>query len=102
MNSIWVIKEGHWVLWCWLVHFDLYTKNLDKRHLWLLLPVLPLQFWTRDILVNLVNHVGKLIFINPSMLWEGERTLEKVLVEFKMGDGLPDGVNIIWGGKSFK
>ena len=39
-----VIKEGLLILLRWNVHFDSYKRNLSKRHLWLLLPGLPVQF----------------------------------------------------------
>ena len=76
------------MLWCWTVHFDPYKKKMDKCHLWLLLLGLPLQFRTKEILVNLANHLGKYIFVNPSLLRASERSLARVLVEFEMFEGL--------------
>ena len=76
------------MLWRWTMHFDPYKKKLDNRCLWLMLLGLPLQFWTKKIRVNLANHFGKYIYVNPSLLRDGERTLARVLVEFEMFEGL--------------
>ena len=56
--------------------------------MWILFPGLPFQFQTKEILFDLANHLCKFIFVNSSLFRACERTIDRVLVEFEMLEGL--------------
>ena len=66
------------------------------------MPGLPIQFWSKEILINLVNHLGKFIAIDKVGLRPGDKIMARVMVEFDITEGLSKSLLISWGGFSFE
>ena len=56
-----------------MVDFNPILQKVYKRHLWLLLSGLPIQFWSEEILINLGNHLGKFIVIDKDNMRSGDK-----------------------------
>jgi len=97
----WLIGRGSLVLQRWSVGFNPAYEQHQVRHLWVSLWGLPVQFWYRNLLVRLANTIGKFLFMDDSMIRSHEKRRALILVEFQMGDGLPEEIDIIWEGKVF-
>lgn len=64
--------------------FDPLTEPIRKRHLWLLLPGFPLQWWIKEILIRVINSVGKFVYVYERSLISDQKKLASILVEFNV------------------
>lgn len=67
----------------------------------MLIPGLPIELWTYNLIMGLANSVGKFIRLDRNSLYGMDRRIAKLMVEFDMSLGLPTEVEIVWGTRSF-
>jgi hypothetical protein len=84
----------------WRVSFDPATEYFRLRHLWVLLPGLPLQYWTEKALAAIGNELGRFISLDDSHLKGSDRNMARILVEMDIHAGLPETLDIIWRGRT--
>ena len=70
------------------------TEPIRKRHLWLLMPGFPIQWWKREIIVMIANTVGRFLFLDDKTLVTGDKKMVAVLVELNVNIGLPEEIEI--------
>jgi len=84
----------------WCVGFDPVTDYFQFRHIWVLLRGLPLQFWNVVTFRAIGNELGRFMFVENSVLKGGDRRMGKILVEMDVHNGLLEGLDIEWRGKT--
>jgi hypothetical protein len=97
LDSTWLFGRGSIVLKRWHCEFHPDREPIKIRHLWLKLPGLPLQFWSREALEAIANTVGRFITVDEDNFFSLERKIAKVLIEINIEDGLPAEIRINWG-----
>jgi hypothetical protein len=63
-----------------------------------LLPGLPLQWWNKRALVDVVNNLGRFIVVDEVALTTPDKRICKVLVEIDIHAGLPETIELEWRG----
>ena len=94
LNSFWRIQKGSLVLDCWHVHFNPLRERVKKRHLWVLLPGLPLPLWNREIMEGIGNTIGRFVAVEDDFLHTFDKRMAKILVEMDLISGLPAEIEI--------
>jgi len=100
-QKTWLIGRGSLVLQKWTVGFNPNQEQLKVRHLWVSLWGLPIQFWEKKLLIRLANTIGKFLFLDELMFRSHDRRRALLLVEFRMEEGLPENIDIIWNGEIY-
>jgi hypothetical protein len=75
LGKNWVNGTSSLMLKRWRVAFNPETKYFSLRHMWVLLPGLPLYLWNEGALAAIGNSLGKFIMIDKGNL---RRQLEKL------------------------
>jgi hypothetical protein len=83
----------------WRLAFNPDTDYFQLRHLWVLLPGLPLHFWNEEAFRAIGNSLGKLISLDSPSRSGSSRLLGRVLVEIDISTGLPETLEIDWRGR---
>jgi hypothetical protein len=102
LNKFWVLGKSTLMLKRWRVAFDPQTEHFQYRHLWVLLPGLPIHFWNEGALKAIGNALGKFISLDHSSLQNTSRKLGRILVEVDLHEGLPEVMDIEWRGRHIK
>jgi hypothetical protein len=98
LENLWVFEGDSLMLKRWRLKFDPTTEYFSFRHLWVLLPGLPLQLWNSKALEAIGNVLGHFIKIDEEALLSSDRRMEKILVEVDVHGGLLDILEIEWRG----
>jgi hypothetical protein len=59
LQETWILNGGSLMLKRWRVGFDPVTEYFQFRHIWVLLPGLPIQFWNEDAFRAIGNELGR-------------------------------------------
>ena len=95
LNSLWRIREGSLVLDRWHIHFDPQRERVKKRHLWVLLPSLPLPLWNREVMEGIGNTIGRFVAVEDDFLHSYDKRMAKILVEMDLTTRLPAEIEIL-------
>ena len=82
----------------WWIRFDPSTEYFSYCHLWVLLPILPLQLWNIKALEAIGSVLGCFIKVDEEALQSLKKRMEKVLVEVDIHVGLLETLEIEWRG----
>ena len=85
---MWVVDSCSLMFKCWRVGFDPRKDYFQCRHLWVLLPELPLQLRNQKALEAIMNDLHKFIKVDDSLLKAPDRRICKVLFEIDIHVGL--------------
>jgi len=99
LSSHWKIGGSSLMLKHWKLSFNPDTDYFTLRHLWVLLPGLPLHLWNVEALTAIGNSLGSFIALDSQTLNSSRRTLGKVLVEIDITKGLSETLVIDWRGR---
>jgi hypothetical protein len=83
----------------WRMTFNPDTDHFQLRHLWVLLPGLPLYFWNEEAFRAIGDSLGKFITLDTSSMNSPMRKVGKVLVELDTATGLSETLEISWRGR---
>jgi hypothetical protein len=75
------------------------TEYFSLRHIWVLLPGMPLYLWNEGALSAIGDTLGKFIMIDRENLAAASRKVGRVLVEMDVHQGLPATLEIEWRGR---
>lgn len=100
--KFWVFKQGSLFLKRWHVNFDPLKESQGIRHLWMLIPGLPIELWSEELIMGLANAVGKFIRFDKHNRCGMDRRVAKVMVEMDMRPGLPAEVEVVWGSRVWR
>jgi hypothetical protein len=98
----WLFGASSIMLKRWRVSFDPDTDYFPQRHLWVLLPGLPLHFWNEGALRAIGDALGTFISLDFVALKAPYRKVGKVLVELDIHGGFPEAIDIEWRGRRKK
>jgi hypothetical protein len=98
LDKFWAIGGGSLMLKRWRLSFNPSTEYFSYRHIWVLLPGLPLQFWNLQALELIGSSLGRFLTVDQASLAKSDRKMAKILVELDVHAGLPDILNIDWRG----
>jgi hypothetical protein len=99
LDSRWVNGGSSLMLKRWRVTFDPVTEYFSLRHMWVLLPGLPLQLWNEGAMQAIENSLGKFIMVDRTTLSAASRKVGRILVEMDIHLGLPEVIEIEWRGR---
>jgi hypothetical protein len=89
LENRWVNGGSSLMLKRWRVAFDPVSEYFSLRHLWVLLPGLPLHLWNEGALQAIGNSLGKFIMLDRATLSATTRKVGRILVELDIHLGLP-------------
>jgi hypothetical protein len=75
------------------------TEHFQFRHLWVLLPGLPIHLWNAGALRAIGDSLGKFLSLDLTSLESTSRKMGRVLVEMDIHGGLPEVLDIEWRGR---
>jgi hypothetical protein len=84
----------------WRLAFNPDSDYFQHRHLWVLLPGLPLHFWNEGSLKAIGNSLGQFISLDTQSLKSPSRIMGRILVAIDITTGLQDKLEIIWRGRT--
>jgi hypothetical protein len=87
LDTLWTISGCSLMLKRWWISFDPASNYFRLRHLWVLLPGLPLQYWTDKALAAIGNELGRFICLDDSLLKGSDRKMARILVELDVQRG---------------
>jgi hypothetical protein len=96
LSTRWTFGASSIMLKRWRLSFDPHSEYFSKRHLWVLLPGLPLQFWNEGALRAIGDSLGTFITVDRSALTAADKKVGHVLVEVDIHGGLPETLEICW------
>jgi hypothetical protein len=99
MSSLWVFGGSSLMLKRWRVSFDPTTEHFQYRHLWVLLPGLPVHLWNEGALWAIGDTLGKFISLESKLLTDPAWKVGRILVEMDIHCGLPETIDIEWRGR---
>jgi hypothetical protein len=82
----------------WRVSFEPSQDYFHHRHLWVLLPSLPLHLWNEKSLEAIGNTLGCFISVDKEAIVAPVKMVAKVLVELDIHEGLLESIDIEWRG----
>jgi hypothetical protein len=97
----WVVGRSSLMIKRWRVAFNPVTEYFEKRHLWVLLPGLPLHLWTVAAMEAIGNSLGSFVSLDDSVMKAPSRKMGKILVEINIHEGLPEVMEIDWRGRRY-
>jgi hypothetical protein len=83
----------------WRIAFNPETEFFQFRHLWVLLPGLPLFLWNEGALRAIGDTLGRFITLDYKALSSPMRKMGRVLVEVDIFGGLSETIEIEWRGR---
>jgi hypothetical protein len=96
LETRWVFGASSLMIKRWHVSLNPHSEYFSKRHLWVLLPGLPLHFWNESTLRSIGDSLGTFISVDNATLRAPDRKVNKVLVELDIHGGLHESLDIVW------
>jgi hypothetical protein len=96
LERFWAFDEGSLMLKRWRLGFKPSSEFFSHRHLWVLLPGLPLQLWNQQALELIGSSIGRFLRVDPSSLSVSDRKMARIYVEMDIQAGLPEILEIDW------
>jgi hypothetical protein len=88
LEQFWTIDGGSLMMKHWRINFDPLQDYFRLRHLWVLLPGLPLHLWNQKSLEAIANTLGRFICVDQLSLTASVKKVARVMVEIDIHDGL--------------
>jgi len=98
MERLWTLDGGSIMLKRWRVSFDIAQDYFRMRHIWVLLPGLPLYLWNDKSLEAIENSLGRFISMGSKSLARMDKKVARILVEIDIHEGLLESIDIEWRG----
>lgn len=99
LSTFWEFKRVSLFIKRWHLNFDPLKENQTLRHIWMLIPGLPIELWTEDVIKGIADSVGRFVRFDKQNLFGMDRRYAKVMVEIDLKGGLPTEVVIAWGAR---
>jgi hypothetical protein len=99
LSSFWAFDGSSLMLKRWRLAFNPDTDYFLLRHLWVILPGLPLHLWNEEAIRAIGDSLGKFVALDSKSLSSHSRKVGRVLVEMDTSTGLPETLEITWRGR---
>lgn len=90
----WVFNQSFLVLHRWYLGFNLLRNTPSDTFIWVKLPGLPLQLWSKETLFEIWNAIGKCVYVDPWFLGEKDKRVAWVLIDKTYMGGFPEHIEI--------
>jgi hypothetical protein len=94
----WINGKSSLMLKTWRLAFSAETEYFLVRHIWVLLPELPLYLWNEGAWTTIGNNLGNFIMVDKNILESKSRKVPKVLVEMDVHLGMSTTMEVEWRG----
>jgi hypothetical protein len=98
LSSFWDYDGGSLMLKRWHTAFDPTIEYVSHRHIWVLLPDLPLNLWNRTALKAIGNLLGRFLKVDEACRLSSDKRLAQILVELDLHVGLMKVIEFEWCG----
>jgi hypothetical protein len=98
LSRKWINGKSSLLLKRWRLDFNPEIEYFSVRHIWVLLPGLPMYLWNEGALTSIGNSQGNFIIVYLKNLDLAQRKVAKVLVEMDVHLGLPEILEVEWRG----
>lgn len=66
----------------------------SNKLIWVKLPGLPIELWTKETLTNIGNAIGKFVYVDLKCLGEKDKRVTWILIEKEYQGGFPDHIDL--------
>ncbi|KAG6506034.1 hypothetical protein ZIOFF_031349 [Zingiber officinale] len=80
------------ILKAWIPRMKLDLCDIQELPIWIQLPLLPLEFWTKDILSRIGSILGKPLFCDLCTLRRNKLGWARILVDMRIAGAFPDSI----------
>lgn len=85
----------------WTHSFDPQKETIQKHHIQVLIPSLPLEFRNKEAIMAIGNELVQFLHVEPNLLIGEDKRIYTVLVEIDVHKGLLVKLEIEWRGRSY-
>jgi hypothetical protein len=75
--------------------FDASKEHADISPLWVRIPILPMEYWTKKSFTELGNALGSFVDVDMSFLEIGEMEFARILVSLDVREGFLEELNLL-------
>jgi len=93
----WVHRRSFLALHKWYIRY-----NPSNNLIWVKLPNLPLEMWSKETLTQIGNSIGRFVYVDPWCLGEKDKCIAWILIEKAYRGGFPDHIEIAWSDLKIK
>lgn len=87
LKGPWVFRRSFLSLCRWYIGYDPLKNTPSNNLIWVKLPNLPLELWSKEILKEIGNSIGRFVYADPWCLGEKDKRIAWILIEkFYRGD----------------
>jgi hypothetical protein len=101
LGRFWPFDGGSLMLKRWRLGFNPTSEFFSHRHIWVLLPGLPLQLWNQRAFEHIGASLGRFLRVDSTSLEASDRRMAKIYVEIDIQAGLPEVLEIDWRNQLF-
>lgn len=81
LKGPWVFKRRFLALYRWYIGYDTLKNTPSNNLIWVKLPNLPLEMWSKEILEEIGNSIGRFVYVDPWCLGEKGKRIAWILIE---------------------
>ena len=96
-NKHWVLGRSFLALHRWYLGFNLLKNTPSNNLIWVKLPSLPLELWSKETLAEIGNAIGRCVYVDSRCLGEKDKCVAWILIDKSFRGGFPDHIDISWG-----
>jgi hypothetical protein len=85
----------------WTPLFDPVRERANIQPLWVKIHSLPFELWFEGDLTMICNTLGRMMDIDEKTRSLDKKSMDKIGVEMNLVDGLPNGIHIYIGNRSY-
>lgn len=100
-NHPWVYGRSFLALRKWYMGYNLLENTPINNLIWVKLPGLPLELWSKETLTKIGNAIGRCVYVDPRCLGGKDKCVAWILIEKAYRGGFPDHIkHILEGAKN--
>lgn len=93
----WVHGKNFLALHNWYIGYNPLHNAPTNKLIWVKLPGLLIELWTKDALTDIGNAIGKFVYVDLKCLGAKDKRVAWILIEKEYRGGFPDHINFHWG-----
>jgi len=92
----WAHRRSFLALYRWYIGYNPLKNTPSNNLIWVKLPGLPLELWSKETLIEIGNAIGRFVYVDPRCLGEKDKRIAWILIEKAYRGGFPDHIEIAW------
>lgn len=81
LNGPWVFRRSFHALYRWYIGYDPLKNTPSNNLIWVKVPILPLEIWSKEILEEIGNSIGRFVYVYPWCLGEKDKRISWIFIE---------------------